>query len=446
MLNDMLTQDGSMPAEVDQVALTSRRRAMAMIGGLMASGAGLLSGCGGSGESGTSNAASATSAATTTTPATTTAAAATTATSTTTTATPTTSATTLWPWQDSGLSSTATVPTTADFVQVIASGSVTYNFHVSATSSTTDPVTGAVSDTSSSATLAPYYMGKFLVTNANWKAFCDAQGSAYYPSTAKTAGQYWNGGTYPAGKENHPVFFVSLTQAQAYCAWLETRIAGYKFYVPTEGEWEYAALGGNTSYSYPWGSNANISYASASGVLSTMFNSNAVCSQYVLNNAAFATLTYYNDTVVTTLSDGSTPLSNDTAPLSKVLSMSSSGGVTGWQYDSTSNATWADFANSDQFRTLVNVYGGYSSAVGAYEGGKSWCGCHDLAGNAYEWTSTLNVAANGAEAGSSVNVVKGGSWYATSNSGKSSGRGEGRSASGAYHSVGFRVAARVKAS
>lgn len=336
------------------------------------------------------------------------------------------------------------MPTIADFVQVFSAGTVTYSFHDSITSSTTDPVTSVTTDTTSTAALVPYLMGKYLVTNANWKAFCNSQGSGYYPSTSKVSGQYWSGGTYPVGKENHPVFFVSLVQAQAYCVWLETQISGYDFYVPTEGEWEYGALGNNTGYSYPWGTSAGITYASSSGTLSTMFNCNAVCTQFVLNSSGVTTLTYYDDSVVTTLSDGTTALTNDTAPLSYILSMSSSGGVTGWQYDSSSNVTWADFANSDQFEYLVKLYGGYSTAVGAYGAGKSWCGCYDMAGNAYEWTTTLNVAANGAEAGTSVNVVKGGSWYATSNSGKSSGRGEGRSASGAYHSVGFRVAARAK--
>jgi formylglycine-generating enzyme required for sulfatase activity len=118
--------------------------------------------------------------------------------------------------------------------------------------------------------------------------------------------------------------------------------------------------------------------------------------------------------------------------------------VTGWQYDSSTNYTWADFAGSDQFGYLVDLYGGYSTAVGAYADGISWCGCYDMAGNAFEWTSTINTATNGAEAGTSVNVVKGGSWYATSSSGKSTGRGEGRSGTGSYHSVGFRVAARAK--
>jgi len=349
-----------------------------------------------------------------------------------------------WVWASAGTSTTATVPTLADFVEVIGSGTVAYAFHASATSSTTDPLTGVTSDTSSSATLVSYFMGKYLVTNANWMAFCNAMGSSYYPSTSRTAGQYWYGGTYPSGKETHPVFFVSYTAAQAYCAWLSTQISGHDFYVPTEGEWEYAALGSNTGYSFPWGAAAGISYSSTTGSLSTVFNSNAVCAQYVLNSSGLSTLTYDDDSVVTTLSDGTTALTKDTAPLTSVLSMNSSGGVTGWQYDSDTNKTWADFANSDQFHDLVYLYGGYTTGVGTYESGKSWCGCYDMAGNAFEWTSTLNTATNGLEAGSQVNCVKGGSWYATSASGKSSGRGEGRSASGAYHSVGFRVAARAK--
>lgn len=349
-----------------------------------------------------------------------------------------------WVWAGLGTSTTATVPTLSDFVSVIADGSVTYSFHASTTSSTTDPVTGVTTDTGTSATLAAYLMGQYLVTNANWKAFCNATGSTNYPSTANTVGQYWNGGAYPAGKERHPVFFVSYTKALAYCAWLETQIPGYHFYVPTEGEWEYAALGSNSGYSYPWGAAAGLSYNAATGALTTPFNCNALCTQWVLNSSGLATLSYYNDSVVTTLSDGSTALSDDTAALSRVLSMGSSGSVSGWQYDSDTNKTWADFANSDQFRNLVNLYGGYSTAVDAFPAGRSWCGCWDMAGNAYEWTSTLNLAANGLEAGSLVNCVKGGSWYATGGSGKSSGRSEGRSSAGAFHSVGFRVAARPR--
>ena len=63
-----------------------------------------------------------------------------------------------------------------------------------------------------------------------------------------------------------------------------------------------------------------------------------------------------------------------------------------------------------------------------------------MAGNAYEWTSTLITATNGAERGKQVNEVRGGAWYSTGRSGMSLGTGEGRARSGGYHSVGFRVA------
>jgi formylglycine-generating enzyme required for sulfatase activity len=414
-----------------QVSQPGRRRLLGALAGLGVGG-GLL-GCGG-GSSGASG----------TTTSTATSAAPTDSTSAATTATATAIAVDPWFWATAGTTTAAVVPSLSDFVQVLGSGTLTYAFHASIISSTIDPVTGVTADTSTSAMLVPYLIGRYLVTNANWKAFCNAMGSGYSPSTSTTAGQYWHDGAYPAGKENHPVFFISYADALAYCAWLETQISGYIFYVPTEGEWEYAALGSHTGYSYPWGTSADISYNATTGAFSSPFNCNAACTEYLLTSSGLTTLSYYDDNTVTTLADGTTALTSDTAPLAGVLAMSSSGAVTGWQYDSDTNRTWADFASSDQFHSLVFLYGGYSTAVGAYESGKSWCGCYDMAGNACEWTSTLNVASNGAESGSTVHCVKGGSWYATAANGKSSGRGEGRAPGGAYHSVGLRVAARAK--
>ena len=62
--------------------------------------------------------------------------------------------------------------------------------------------------TSKKAQVESYCIGKFSVTNAEYKVFLDATGSRRAPS-------YWKCGNYPDGKGNHPVVFVSLVSAQA---------------------------------------------------------------------------------------------------------------------------------------------------------------------------------------------------------------------------------------
>jgi len=58
--------------------------------------------------------------------------------------------------------------------------------------------------------------------------------------------QDWNGLTYPAGKENHPVAYVSWHAAQAYAKWAGKTL-------PTEAQWEYASRGEFENMDYPWG-------------------------------------------------------------------------------------------------------------------------------------------------------------------------------------------------
>jgi len=243
--------------------------------------------------------------------------------------------------------------------------------------------------------LDAYYIGRYEVTCAEYKVFLDATHYRGIP-------RYWKNGNFPAGKANHPVLFVSLVDAEAYCAWMSKK-TGRKVVIPTAEQWEKAARGPK-GWRYPWGDEKDSHYAG--GKLKTRFNYNAVCAAHFLSKQSVPG-----------------------------MSISPDGNVTGWM-DHKRNT---GFTKTDTYRRLVEE-GGFTTPVGSYENGKSAYGCYDMAGNAYEWTSTLITATNGAERGQRVNEIRGGSWYSTGRSGVSIGIGEGRSRNGGYHSVGFRIA------
>jgi len=88
-----------------------------------------------------------------------------------------------------------------------------------------------------------FYMDRYPVTNAEYKAFLDA--ARYHPKDDLNFLKDWKNGMYPDGWANKPVTWVSLEDARAYAAWAGKRL-------PHEWEWQYAAQGTDGRL-YPWG-------------------------------------------------------------------------------------------------------------------------------------------------------------------------------------------------
>ena len=94
-------------------------------------------------------------------------------------------------------------------------------------------------------TLPAYYIDTFEVTNLQYKKFNDA--------TQRKSPDHFRNRTYPAGKADHPVIFVSWDDATAYCHWAAKRL-------PTAAEWEKAARGTDERI-FPWGNEFEINRA-----------------------------------------------------------------------------------------------------------------------------------------------------------------------------------------
>jgi len=94
-------------------------------------------------------------------------------------------------------------------------------------------------------TLTGYWMYKYEVTVAQYRAFCAATSRALptFPS-----GYSWAGTWVDASLQQHPIVNVTWHDAKAYADWAGVTL-------PTEAQWEYAARGPQ-GRNYPWGGTA----------------------------------------------------------------------------------------------------------------------------------------------------------------------------------------------
>lgn len=95
-------------------------------------------------------------------------------------------------------------------------------------------------------TVDAFEIDRHEVTRAAYQTFLHETG--YRPPFVDEAwardGWNWDGTDYPPGTGAHPVVLVSWHDATEYCAWAGKRL-------PTEAEWQRAALGEGRAY--PWG-------------------------------------------------------------------------------------------------------------------------------------------------------------------------------------------------
>jgi len=122
----------------------------------------------------------------------------------------------------------------------------------------------------SSMVTAPFWMSKYLITNAQFKPFvADGGYTERHGDCWTNAGWNWkliadrqapDDYTEIFRLPNHPRIGTVWYEAHAYCNWLTKRLNAlgtlpddYEIRLPSEAEWEAAARGPEGKRSYPWG-------------------------------------------------------------------------------------------------------------------------------------------------------------------------------------------------
>jgi formylglycine-generating enzyme required for sulfatase activity len=107
--------------------------------------------------------------------------------------------------------------------------------------------------------LRSFALGKYDVTRGEYAAFVRETGYAGgdgcfesgNPNSPKRAGASWRDPGF-SQTDRDPVVCVSWRDARAYVAWLNGKVGGSLYRLPSESEWEYAARAGTTTRFW-WG-------------------------------------------------------------------------------------------------------------------------------------------------------------------------------------------------
>jgi formylglycine-generating enzyme required for sulfatase activity len=302
--------------------------------------------------------------------------------------------------------------------------------------------------------LSAYCIGKYQVTNAEWKVFCDETGNNYRPrSWGSTDAAITD---FLARRGNHPVLGISYANAVAYCDWISKK-TGWTVKVPSEAQWERAARGATTSGDqniYPWGNEL-------------AYDDYKTHTTYIMTSAVKYGKPLKEVTYGNTVYDLYWPFVVDKKSFEVINQKDLSG--------RTDNKTTTDIDESSAEVQAVwrgiNAEGGGTTPVGSHS--PSPAGCYDMAGNAFELTRdwftvsyylelakemtdpvvedesvlTNEDKVGGSDGdqrrtgtGTATKIVRGGSWYAHKSSGLTYRRWETRRANDGTPTVGFRIA------
>jgi len=95
---------------------------------------------------------------------------------------------------------------------------------------------------------APFWMGRFEVTNEQYARF-DTEHDSKYEHKGSWMFNEWDLG-WPMNQTQQPVVRVSWSEAMAFCRWLSER-TGQRVTLPTEAQWEWACRAGtDTAFSH----------------------------------------------------------------------------------------------------------------------------------------------------------------------------------------------------